>query len=68
MTTGVDENEAKSDLCSAVADRKINVRIKVASNDRELGGSFFLATTSVCRRTLNRVISIGRDRGHTTDG
>jgi hypothetical protein len=40
IATGATEDEAKAGLCHAVADRRINVRIKVASDDRELGGRF----------------------------
>jgi hypothetical protein len=32
MATGIDEDEAKADLCRAVADRKIVVRVRTASD------------------------------------
>jgi hypothetical protein len=41
MAIGVAEDEAKSDLCRAVADRKINIRVRIAATGRSWGGWFF---------------------------
>jgi hypothetical protein len=38
MATGVLEEEAKADLCRAVADRKIRVRLKLDSSATHMGG------------------------------
>lgn len=39
IETGTEE-ETKADLCHAVADAKIRVRVRIAAIDRELGGQF----------------------------
>jgi hypothetical protein len=42
MASGIAEDEAKIDLCRAVADRKINVRVRIASgNDYDMQGEVF---------------------------
>jgi hypothetical protein len=41
MMTGLSEDEAKADLCRAVAERNINVQVKVAEGNREKGGRWF---------------------------
>jgi hypothetical protein len=41
IATDVSEDEAKLDLCNAVADRKINVRVKIAASDRDRPGQVF---------------------------
>jgi hypothetical protein len=41
MATSPSEAEAKIDLCRAVADRKINVRVKIAASDRDRPGQVF---------------------------
>jgi hypothetical protein len=38
--TGLEEDEAKADLCNAMADGKINVRVRIAAKDT-LRGKFF---------------------------
>lgn len=40
MAAGIDEGEAKIDLCRAVADRKIDVRVKIAATERGVRGLF----------------------------
>jgi hypothetical protein len=39
--TGASEDEAKPDLCRAVADRKIRVRVRIAASDHARGGQVF---------------------------
>jgi hypothetical protein len=41
MKTGASEDEAKMDLCRAMADRKIDIRVTIASSDRGMGGQVF---------------------------
>jgi hypothetical protein len=41
MAIGVSEDEAKRDLCRAVADQKIRVRIRIAAWNRVRGGELF---------------------------
>jgi hypothetical protein len=41
MAAGAEEDEAKTDLCGAVANRKIDVRVRVAASDRSFGGRVF---------------------------
>ena len=41
MAIGATEDQAKKDLCLAVADKKIRVRAKIAASDPELGGGVF---------------------------
>ena len=41
MATSVSEDEAKTDLCRAVADRKIKVQVRIAQNDDRFGGEVF---------------------------
>jgi hypothetical protein len=38
MATGASEEEAKTDLCRAVADRKIAVQVRIAGTDRVFSG------------------------------
>jgi hypothetical protein len=40
MATGTNEDQAKTDLCHAVADRKIDVRVRIAANDYGMRGCF----------------------------
>jgi hypothetical protein len=39
--TGVTEAEAKTDLCRAMADRKINVQVRIARSGRSMAGGVF---------------------------
>jgi hypothetical protein len=41
MAMGAGENDAKTDLCSAIADRKINVRVKVSASECGMPRRFF---------------------------
>jgi hypothetical protein len=41
METGASEEEAKNDLCRAVADRKINLRVRIASSGGSMRGRVF---------------------------
>ena len=41
MATGSTGDEAKTDLCRAMADRKIGVRVRIAASDREMRGGVF---------------------------
>jgi hypothetical protein len=45
MAAGVGEVEAKTDLCLALADRKINVRVRIKHNHPTLGGMVFSGRT-----------------------
>ena len=41
MATGATEDEAKIDLCRAMADRNINVRVRIAASDYGMRGQVF---------------------------
>ena len=41
MMSGVGEDQAKADLCRAVSDRKIDVRVRIAATDCVMGGRVF---------------------------
>jgi hypothetical protein len=41
MGTGLSENEAKADLCHAMADKKIGVRVRVAASAPDMRGRVF---------------------------
>jgi hypothetical protein len=41
MKTGASEDEAKMDLCRAMADRKIDIRVMIASSEGGMGGQVF---------------------------
>lgn len=76
MATGISEGEAKADLCRAVADRKIDVRVRIAAtaehgmrsrvfSDGNVGVPLHLNASDldwVCSRPLARW-SIGPRRG-----
>jgi hypothetical protein len=42
MAAGIKEDEAKTDLCRAMADRKINVRVTIAATDYGMRGQVFI--------------------------
>jgi hypothetical protein len=41
VSAGIDEEEAKNDLCRAVVDRKIGVRVRIAMTDYSMRGQVF---------------------------
>ncbi len=41
IATGINEKEAKTDLCNAIADRKIAIRVTIAAGERGIPGSLF---------------------------
>ena len=41
MATGATEDNAKLDICRAVADQKIDVRVRIAASEYDLGGRSF---------------------------
>jgi hypothetical protein len=53
METGVSEDEAKTDLCSAVADRNIKVQVRIAPNDDRFAGEVFPDRNVKVPRHLN---------------
>jgi hypothetical protein len=51
--TGVKEDEAKRDICHAVADKKIAVQVRVATSDLSFGGRTFNRGNVGVRSHLN---------------
>jgi hypothetical protein len=67
ITTSATEDLAKTDLCRAVADHRINVRARVAASDRDIGGAVCSGDWVLVPAHL-KLISTGRSRGRANRG
>ena len=64
MATGATEDNAKLDICRAVADQKIDVRVRIAASEYDWGAGLSPTATSAYRCVSTPGISIGFVHAH----